>query len=1636
MKYLGHEYVEIAGIKWATTNVGALNVTDAGLYFQWGDTQGYTSAEVGNSSGKKAFTWEDYKYGNSTMTKYNSTDEKTTIEEFDDAVQANWGGLWRMPTASEFQALGAAVNAIWTSNYDESGVAGLVCTDKNDSSKVLFFPAVGQSANGNVINTGTNGYYWSSSRNISTVKNAYHLSLKSDGVNWENDNTRRMGYSIRGVFTGTLNEYLDYDGLQTYHNNMNIELGKKANSSDVYTKIVANNKFATIENLENSEQVISAALNDLSSRIDDLDTATEDHDFALDNKVDKTTTVNGHALDSNVTVTKSDVGLGNVDNTSDVDKPISKATQTALDDKVDKTITINGHALSSNVTVTKSDVGLGNVGNFKAVSTVASQGLSSTEKSNARTNIGAAKSSHTHGNIGNDGTLTDTATASEGDDYIVIRDADDSKIQTSTIKGVDVADAVSKKHSHSSITLSTTAQKYDGTNTIALPSSDPYSSARTPSSHSHGNITNSGTITSTAVTSATGVLVYDSSNKIQRATASSTRSIINAAINTSLGNSDNLNDIKTPGFYNAGGGNSITNKPSGVEHFGLEVIHYASGNYYVQIVYNNSGSWRRRCDNGTWGNWVQDELTDTKYSNATQSASGLMSASDKTKLDGVTTGSTKVEASTTNGNIKINGTETIVYTHPSGTNPHGTTKSDVDLGNVTNDSQVKRSEMGVANGVATLGSDGKVPSSQLPSYVDDVIDLLNVTGTAPTTCAIGDKYYNTSSNKIFTATAANTWESTGETPEAGKIYVNLANMKTYRWSGTTLAVISETLALGETSSTAYRGDRGKIAYDHSQSTHARTDATNTNVSYDTTDKKITKTVNGTTSDVVTASTIVTDGGGIKSHATHKLITTNDTASTVSQGTEITYVESVAGNTTATSGNLTLTATRKKITVPAIPDNASQSTAGLMSAEDKTKLDGISIGANAYVHPTGDGNSHVPATGTTNNGKVLMAGSTANSASWQSLGTASTKNIPTSGNAATTEVVMGNDSRLSDSRTPKSHTHGNIQNGGTLNDTAAAPAGNDYIVIRDADNSKIQTSNIKGVDVEDAVNKKHEHVDITLSTTTQAYDGTHTIALPASDPYTSTRTPKSHTHGNIQNGGTLQTNDITIANGDKLVVTDSSDSSKVARTSISFDGSTTTKALTQKGTFETFLQSQDISGKQDKVAKLGSTTKPVYTSAAGTFDECSTYAGGTALTLNGVSKAASTASLYAPTSAGTAGQILLSSGGTPNWKTGDIIHYVTSPSGTAGSTASGSYNRTQWTGTVDGVTALYTGLTILYKIPVAGVNKGVTLEINSLGEHPVVVNTNTNISTRYGVGCIIPLVYDEDQKANVYVSNNNTEYTGCWKMDSFADGNTIPQPQCETAAGTQAKGATCSNFSLANKSYIMVNMRYANSYNGKITLNINSTGAKDIYINGSVSSSSNKTLPAGSYLVYYADSKYYFRTDGKITGNITGDAATVNGKTVEINVPSTAVFTDTKVTSVGNHYTPSADVNSELTASLSGTAGSYALNSEYTVLTGVKAQRDAKGHVTGLTYTAQKVKDTNTTYTFDGTYNASTNKAATVSTVTGSYVANLHPATSANYITEPEFKSVKINGSSTNSASSKNCVLQYDTTNECVKFIFN
>mgnify|MGYP003292834139 CR=1 FL=1 len=109
----------------------------------------------------------------------------------------------------------------------------------------------------------------------------------------------------------------------------------------------------------------------------------------------------------------------------------------------------------------------------------------------------------------------------------------------------------------------------------------------------------------------------------------------------------------------------------------------------------------------------------------------------------------------------------------------------------------------------------------------------------------------------------------------------------------------------------------------------------------------------------------------------------------------------------------------------------------------------------------------------------------------------------------------------------------------------------------------------------------------------------------------------------------------------------------------------------------------------------------------------------------------------------------------------------------------------------------------------------------------------------------------------------------WLNMGSLDGNsnTVPSAQCETAASTAAKTATCTNYSLLSKSFLHVNVRYSNTSKTALTLNVNGTGSKPIYINGTASSSSNYTLPAGTYIVYYDGTAYHFRTDGAIPGTI-------------------------------------------------------------------------------------------------------------------------------------------------------------------------
>ena len=190
-------------------------------------------------------------------------------------------------------------------------------------------------------------------------------------------------------------------------------------------------------------------------------------------------------------------------------------------------------------------------------------------------------------------------------------------------------------------------------------------------------------------------------------------------------------------------------------------------------------------EDGTWATPPNIE-----YNEATTSTAGLLSAADKTKLNGIEANADVTDAENVKLALDTNSNHGGEFLRKDGTWQVPTlSNSDVGLGNVLNKEQIPVEEKGVANGVATLDSMGKVPSIQLPSYVDDVIELLTITDTAPLTCVKDDKYYNTSSNKIFIATAVNTWDTTGETPEKEKIYVNTSNEKSYRWGGSAMIAV-------------------------------------------------------------------------------------------------------------------------------------------------------------------------------------------------------------------------------------------------------------------------------------------------------------------------------------------------------------------------------------------------------------------------------------------------------------------------------------------------------------------------------------------------------------------------------------------------------------------------------------------------------------------------------------------------------------------------------------------------------------------------------------------------------------------------------------------------------------------------------
>ena len=200
MKHNGFEYVDLclpSRTKWATCNVGADSEIDCGLYFAWGETVGYSGI-----TDTKQFGWRDYKFskcGSNKFIKYNDTDGKKVLDLCDDAAHTHMGGKWHMPTIEQIRELKSNTISNWVTNYNGSGVGGMLFTSKSDNSKKLFLPTCGFLGNGNSSYKCLFGYFSSSS--IFSFDDCYCtvLGFNADIVSIIKCH-RSFGGTIRGVF--------------------------------------------------------------------------------------------------------------------------------------------------------------------------------------------------------------------------------------------------------------------------------------------------------------------------------------------------------------------------------------------------------------------------------------------------------------------------------------------------------------------------------------------------------------------------------------------------------------------------------------------------------------------------------------------------------------------------------------------------------------------------------------------------------------------------------------------------------------------------------------------------------------------------------------------------------------------------------------------------------------------------------------------------------------------------------------------------------------------------------------------------------------------------------------------------------------------------------------------------------------------------------------------------------------------------------------------------------------------------------------------------------------------------------------------------------------------------------------------
>lgn len=218
--------------------------------------------------------------------------------------------------------------------------------------------------------------------------------------------------------------------------------------------------------------------------------------------------------------------------------------------------------------------------------------------------------------------------------------------------------------------------------------------------------------------------------------------------------------------------------------------------------------------------------------------------------------------------------------------------------------------------------------------------------------------------------------------------------------------------------------------------------------------------------------------------------------------------------------------------------------------------------------------------------------------------------------------------------------------------------------------------------------------------------------------------------------------------------------------------------------------------------------------------------------------------------------------------GGFVTYCTcsTAAGTAAKVVTIDSGDTNW--------VLRKGSIIAVKFTNTNTASNVTLNVNNTGAKSVYYNTSVNTGSSNSIFGYANRV--------VFYLYDGTNWV--WISDSRHDGNdnTYTTAYCSTAAGTAAKTASMSGYVLTANRYTVLTITNANTAASALTLNINGKGAKPLYINGTASSSTNHTLPAGSYIVWYDGTNYYIYNNGEIPRMIHSE------EPVSVATPSTSV----------------------------------------------------------------------------------------------------------------------------------------------------